>query len=528
MYKRLLRLLLLTSAFAISASYARAQQGVAVSVRNGTANPGACTERGLNIFYNRTTDLLQYCDDGVWTGVTSVAAGDARWLKLAADNDPLTGALTGVAGTAALPSFSFTGETDTGMYLFGVNSIGFPVGGVDKWVMSSSGGLNCATDGGCDIGNGAADPRDLSLRRNLILRGATSGSVTLAAAAVAGTNTVTLPAGTTDFSATGGADFVLKQESAGSAITVAQLAAADLSNGVTGTGSVVLADSPTLTTIVGLPDGTAANPALVPSARTTDGFSFAAAAFRYSLAGAARWIFTTSSADLVSTTTTANMTGGSSFSCATAPCSVVAEIAGRRTADGALGTLQFTNTDIVAADKRSVLITANRLGADNTGQFQVTINNAGSFVTGQTIEADGTIRSRSPVTTISGSTAASVSLTAQTASVGATNIVASAAAGLYRVCWVQQITTAATTSSSLQTTIAWNNGSAKSSTYWEDYAAGTAGTAADESNTLNSERGKCLVIRTASSTTITYATTYASSGATAMQYAFRITAERLQ
>ena len=124
------------------------------------------------------------------TACVTTAAADLRYLKLAADNDPLTAALSGSAGTAALPSFSFVGETDTGMYLFGVNSIGFPVGGVDKWVMSSSGGLNCATDGGCDIGNGAADPRDLSLRRSLILRGATSGTVTISAPAVAGSATI--------------------------------------------------------------------------------------------------------------------------------------------------------------------------------------------------------------------------------------------------------------------------------------------------------------------------------------------------
>lgn len=58
--------------------------------------------------------------------------------------------------------------------------------------------------------------------------GATSGSLLVKAAAIAGANTLTLPAGTTDFSATGGAGQVVKQTSAGGAFTVAQLAYADL------------------------------------------------------------------------------------------------------------------------------------------------------------------------------------------------------------------------------------------------------------------------------------------------------------
>jgi hypothetical protein len=63
------------------------------------------------------------------------------------------------------------------------------------------------------------------------LFGATSGSLKIAAAAAAGTGSViTLPGGTTDFSATGGTSQVVKQTSSGGAFTVGQLACADLSN----------------------------------------------------------------------------------------------------------------------------------------------------------------------------------------------------------------------------------------------------------------------------------------------------------
>lgn len=82
----------------------------------------------------------------------------------------------------------------------------------------------------------------------LKLSGGTSGAVTLAGAATGGSGTITLPAGTVDFSATGGTSQVVKQTSAGGIFTVAQLAASDLSNGTTGSGAVALATSPTFVT----------------------------------------------------------------------------------------------------------------------------------------------------------------------------------------------------------------------------------------------------------------------------------------
>lgn len=73
----------------------------------------------------------------------------------------------------------------------------------------------------------------------LALAGATSGTITVNAAAVAGSNTITLPAGTTDFSATGGTSQVVKQTSSGGAFTVAQLAVSDLSTATYGSGTTI-------------------------------------------------------------------------------------------------------------------------------------------------------------------------------------------------------------------------------------------------------------------------------------------------
>lgn len=68
----------------------------------------------------------------------------------------------------------------------------------------------------------------------VVIKGATSGSVTLAVPAAAGSNTLTLPAGTTDFSGTGGTSQVVKQVTTGAAFTVARLACADLSDSASG------------------------------------------------------------------------------------------------------------------------------------------------------------------------------------------------------------------------------------------------------------------------------------------------------
>ena len=76
-----------------------------------------------------------------------------------------------------------------------------------------------------------------------------AGGGTLSAAAI-GSGTLALSRGGTnaDLSATGGTGHVLRQSSGGANITVSQLSAADLSNGTTGSGSVVLASSPAITT----------------------------------------------------------------------------------------------------------------------------------------------------------------------------------------------------------------------------------------------------------------------------------------
>jgi hypothetical protein len=70
------------------------------------------------------------------------------------------------------------------------------------------------------------------------LSGSTSGSLVMRAAAISGSSVIRWPAGSTDFSATGGTSQYLKQASAGAALTVGTIPLTDLPNG---TGSYALA-----------------------------------------------------------------------------------------------------------------------------------------------------------------------------------------------------------------------------------------------------------------------------------------------
>ena len=111
----------------------------------------------------------------------------------------------------------------------------------------------------------------------------------------------------------------------------------------------------------------------------------------------------------------------------------------------------------------------------------------------------------------------SVSLTGQSASISATNVSAGVAAGLYRLSYYTRITTVATTSSSLTVTLGWTEGSV---------AVSFAGAAITGNLTTSGQSGEIL-IRVDKSTSITYATTYASNVASEMKYRLDVVLQRV-
>jgi hypothetical protein len=112
----------------------------------------------------------------------------------------------------------------------------------------------------------------------------------------------------------------------------------------------------------------------------------------------------------------------------------------------------------------------------------------------------------------------SVAKTAQGASLSATALdTGTLNPGVYRVSYSARITRAASTSSSLTVTMGWTDGAVAQS------QAGGALTG----NTTTTQQNTTMFIHLDQSTSITYATTYASSGGTTMQYALYVVAEQV-
>lgn len=118
-----------------------------------------------------------------------------------------------IGGTNGQANYLLEIDSASSYLLVGLN-------GGQSYLQSGAGEIQMQTNGGGLTQVAASAAR---------LGGATSGSVTVKAPSVAGANTLTLPAGTTDFSATGGTSQVVKQTSAGGAFSVGQLGYSDIS-----------------------------------------------------------------------------------------------------------------------------------------------------------------------------------------------------------------------------------------------------------------------------------------------------------
>lgn len=110
------------------------------------------------------------------------------------------------------------------------------------------------------------------------------------------------------------------------------------------------------------------------------------------------------------------------------------------------------------------------------------------------------------------------SATAQSASISATPIpLGTLAAGWFRVSWFVRVTTAATTSSSLIVTI----GSTDSGVSTTQSGAAMTG------NTTGTSQGLAVLVHSDQAAPLTYATTYASVGATPMAYKIDVLCEQV-
>lgn len=67
-------------------------------------------------------------------------------------------------GTAALPFYSWNGDSDLGIYRAGTNRLGFSTGGVARWEINASGHLVAGIDNQVDVGDDVTGPRDIYAR----------------------------------------------------------------------------------------------------------------------------------------------------------------------------------------------------------------------------------------------------------------------------------------------------------------------------------------------------------------------------
>ena len=112
----------------------------------------------------------------------------------------------------------------------------------------------------------------------------------------------------------------------------------------------------------------------------------------------------------------------------------------------------------------------------------------------------------------------SVDLSAQAASIGSTPIPLPAlTTGLYRVNLYVRVTTAGTVSSSISTTIGFT----------DDGVACAQSTTAYTGNVTTAPQSAVFVVSLDQGTPLTYSTTYASVGATSMEYKLTLTVEAL-
>lgn len=214
---------------------------------------GSTATFGGNIF-NFPSFLLTGAGNITATENTNGAA-QANWINSSAGTGAFAGYAMQNSTNSAIVALTSTGWT-AAPTLIGPNRLAVRGVGAGIVIETSTalpiifgisdaevGRWNASTPGELDIGVNATTGGSVKYF------GATQGSVTFKIAANVNANsTITWPNGTTDFSATGGTSNVVKQTSAGAAFTVGQLAASDLSNGTTGSGNIVLASTPTITT----------------------------------------------------------------------------------------------------------------------------------------------------------------------------------------------------------------------------------------------------------------------------------------
>jgi hypothetical protein len=236
-----------------------------------------------------------------------------------------------------------------------------------------------------DVGGGAALTRVNDTNVTLTLGGSPTVALLAATSLTLGwTGLLSLSRGGTgaDLSATGGTSQVLKQTSAGGVVTVSQLAASDLSNGVTGSGAVVLTTSAVLVTPnLGTPSaGTLTNCTGLPITTGVSGLA----------SGVATFLATPSSANLAAAVTDETGTGALVF--ATSPTLVTPTlgVATATTVNKVTITAPATGSTLTIADAKTLTVSNSITLAGADGK-SLTLTGALTVGADTTVSGGGTL-----------------------------------------------------------------------------------------------------------------------------------------
>lgn len=104
------------------------------------------------IYYNSTSNQFQLRQNGAWVDIPANIQTQIDG-KVSKSGDTMTGALVGIAGTASAPSFSFSGDTDSGFFSAKNDCIAWSLGGVRRGDFRTNG----SNGGGILLNNDATD-----------------------------------------------------------------------------------------------------------------------------------------------------------------------------------------------------------------------------------------------------------------------------------------------------------------------------------------------------------------------------------
>lgn len=117
------------------------------------ADTGGSVQLGVNSVYG-----LIHSASGTYIGTATIG----NTLDLNTYGPSITGQLKAASGSAGTPTFTFSGDSDTGIYLYGVNEIGFAAQGLYRMRLGT-GGLNVSgqvaatgtlSGNACNVGTG--------------------------------------------------------------------------------------------------------------------------------------------------------------------------------------------------------------------------------------------------------------------------------------------------------------------------------------------------------------------------------------